>query len=46
MTEDQRGSWLVGRMQVGIRPTMRRVDFEDRHAGNARSLDPFVSLNL
>jgi hypothetical protein len=30
MTEDKRGAWLAGRMQVGYRQTVRGVDFEDR----------------
>jgi hypothetical protein len=29
MTQHQRGPWLIGEMQVGVRLTVRSVDFDD-----------------
>ena len=41
MTQDERGSWPIGGVQMGIRPAVRRIDFNHRHrrplAGLARS---------
>ena len=37
VTEDQRGPWPIGDMQVGVRLAMRGVDFHHRHAGNGGS---------
>jgi len=31
MTEDERGSWLIGVVQVNVRLTVRSVDFESAH---------------
>jgi hypothetical protein len=45
MAQDKRGSWLTGGFEVGIRLTVRSVDLEGLHGGNARSRDPFVSLD-
>jgi hypothetical protein len=46
MTEDKRGARLVGGIQMDVRPTVRGVHFEDRHAGDAGRLDPFVSASV
>jgi hypothetical protein len=43
MTEDERGSWLIGGVQMDIRLTVRSVHLEHGHAGDAGRLDPFVS---
>ena len=41
MTEHQRASWLVGGMQVGVRPTVRGVHFKHlRSASLARARRP------
>jgi 5'-3' exonuclease len=31
VAEDQGGAWLIGEVQVDVRPTMRRLHFEHRH---------------
>jgi hypothetical protein len=46
MTEDKRGSWLIGGMQVRVRLTMRCVHLELRQAGDADSPDPYVSARV
>ena len=35
VTEDQRGHWLIGEMQVGVGSTMRGVHYEHRHTRHA-----------
>ena len=47
VTEDERGSWLIGGMQVNVRLTVRGVHFEHRHVcdtGSRRSLKPRKGL--
>jgi len=32
VTQDERGSWLIGGVKMDVRPTVRSVYFEHRHA--------------